>query len=169
MVETHRVIITGNNARAKSAVVADKQVEVGGVLTYDFWQTRPGGPLDDVAFGTGPMKFYPQDGGTNFRYFEIPAATTPIPPEQFKAMVDGFFGFVGPAARVDTSRHPFMHTTPTLDYIILLRGEISLQLDEGDAIPLKPLDTVVQRGTNHSWVNTGEETALLMAVMVGGK
>ena len=50
-----------------------------------------------------------------------------------------------------------------------LLDQVSLQLDEGDPIPLKPLDAVVQRGTNHSWVNTGAETALLMAVMVGGK
>ena len=169
MAEMYRVIVTGNNVKAKSTVVEDKQIKVGGVQTYDFWQTKPGGPLDDLAFGTAPMRFYPSAGGTSFRYFEIPAATAPIPPEQFKAMVEGFFGFVGASSRVDTSRHPFMHTTPTLDYIILLRGEISLQLDEGDPIPLKPLDAVVQRGTNHSWVNTGAETALLMAVMVGGK
>ena len=39
----------------------------------------------------------------------------------------------------------------------------------GDPIKLKPFDAVVQRATNHSWLNTGHEPALLMCVMVGGK
>jgi uncharacterized cupin superfamily protein len=60
-----------------------------------------------------------------------------------------------------------MHTTATIDYIVLLSGEISLLLDEGEPIKLKPFDAVVQRATNHSWVNTGHEPALLMCVMVG--
>jgi hypothetical protein len=42
-------------------------------------------------------------------------------------------------------------------------------LDEGEPIALKPFDAIVQRGTNHSWVNTGREPALLMCVMVGDK
>jgi quercetin dioxygenase-like cupin family protein len=86
------------------------------------------------------------------------------------AMQDWFFMEVGDSnARVDTSRHPMMHTTATVDYILLLSGEISLLLDEGDPIKLKPFDAVVQRATNHSWVNTGAAPALLMCVMVGGK
>jgi quercetin dioxygenase-like cupin family protein len=62
-----------------------------------------------------------------------------------------------------------MHKTPTVDYIVLLSGEISLVLDEGDPVELRPFDAVVQRGVGHSWLNTGPEPALLVAVMVGGK
>ncbi len=62
-----------------------------------------------------------------------------------------------------------MHKTPTIDYIVLLSGEISLVLDEGEPIKLKPFDAVVQRAVGHSWLNTGHEPALLVAVMVGGK
>jgi quercetin dioxygenase-like cupin family protein len=91
-------------------------------------------------------------------------------PADIAAIQDMLFGAIGlPEARVDTSRHPMMHVTPTLDYIVLLSGEISLLLDDGDPIELKPFDAVVQRATNHSWVNTGREPALLMCVMVGGK
>ena len=49
--------------------------------------------------------------------------------------------------RVDTSRHPSMHKTKTIDYIILLKGDVTLLLDE-DEVRLKPFDVVVQRGTN---------------------
>ena len=67
--------------------------------------------------------------------------------------------------RVDTSRHPAMHKTKTIDYIILLKGDVTLLLDE-DEVRLKPFDVVVQRGTNHAWVNNGDEPALLIAVLI---
>jgi quercetin dioxygenase-like cupin family protein len=58
-----------------------------------------------------------------------------------------------------------MHKSKTTDYIILLKGQITLMLDDGE-VDLQPLDVVVQRGTNHAWVNRGTEDALLMAVLV---
>ncbi len=69
------------------------------------------------------------------------------------------------AVRPDTSRHPSMHRTRTVDYVVLLRGEITMLLDEGE-VRLKPFDAVVQHGTNHAWVNHGAETALLAGVLV---
>ena len=67
--------------------------------------------------------------------------------------------------RVDTTRHPSMHKTKTIDYIILLKGNVTLLLDN-DEVSLKPFDVVVQRGTNHAWVNNGEKPALLIAVLI---
>ena len=67
--------------------------------------------------------------------------------------------------RVDTSRHPSMHKTKTIDYIILLKGDVTLLLDK-DEVRLKPFNVVVQRGTNHAWVNNGDEPALLIAVLI---
>ena len=58
-----------------------------------------------------------------------------------------------------------MHKTETIDYIILLKGEVTLLLDE-DEVDLKPFDVVVQRGTNHAWVCKGEEPALFIAVLI---
>jgi mannose-6-phosphate isomerase-like protein (cupin superfamily) len=66
---------------------------------------------------------------------------------------------------VDTTKHPAMHKTDSIDYIILLKGDVSLILDE-DEVRLKPFDVVVQRGTNHAWVNHGDEPALLIAVLI---
>jgi Uncharacterized conserved protein, contains double-stranded beta-helix domain len=67
--------------------------------------------------------------------------------------------------RVDTTRHPAMHKTKTIDYIILLDGDVTLLLDE-DEVRLKPFNVVVQRGTNHAWVNNGDKPALLIAVLI---
>ena len=58
-----------------------------------------------------------------------------------------------------------MHKTKTIDYIILLEGDVTLILDE-DEVQLKPFNVVVQRGTNHAWVNNGTEPALLIAVLI---
>ena len=55
-----------------------------------------------------------------------------------------------------------------MDYIILLKGDVTLILDE-EEIDLEPFDVVVQRGTNHAWVNNGTDPALLIAVLVDSK
>lgn len=171
MSETRRVIVTQNNAAGKSSVLEDRQVESSGVGVFNFWETLGGRDPDDLAGrGSSSFTFFPDAGGTHFRLFTIPPVDGAMKPEQVKDIADQFFSAIGwPQARRDASRHPFMHTTPTLDYILLLSGEISLLLDEGDPIPLKPFDAVVQRGTNHSWVNTGRTTALLVAVMIAAQ
>lgn len=58
-----------------------------------------------------------------------------------------------------------MHTTRSIDYVVLIRGELTLLLDE-DEVTLRPFDAVVQRGTNHYWVNRGTEPAILVGVLV---
>jgi len=169
MSQTRRVIVTGTNKAGKSIVVEDARAAVHGPGNFDFWQTQPGQSPHDVSFGRAPMKFFPAPGGTMFRLFTIPPHDPNMKPAEIAALQDWFFKEVGdPAARVDTSRHPLMHVTPTVDYILLLSGEISLVLDEGE-IALNPFDAVVQRASNHSWKNTGREPALLMCVMVGGR
>jgi mannose-6-phosphate isomerase-like protein (cupin superfamily) len=170
MAETHRVIVTGVNKAGKSIVVEDTPAAMGGPGNFDFWQTQSGQSPHDLLIGRSPMKFFPPPGGTMFRLFTIPPLDPNMTAADVASLQDWFFKEVGsPDARVDTSRHPMMHVTPTVDYILLLSGEISLMLDEGEPIALKPFDAIVQRGTNHSWVNTGREPALLMCVMVGDK
>ena len=67
--------------------------------------------------------------------------------------------------RVDTTKHPAMHKTDTIDYIILLKGDVTLILDQ-EEVDIKPFDVVIQRGTNHAWVNNGNDPALLIAVLI---
>jgi len=170
MEETRRVIVTGKNATGKSVVADDLKVPMTGPGNFDFWQTKPGRSPHDLAIGRSLMKFFPEPSGTMFRLFTIPPGDRNMPPAAVAKMQDWLFNEVAdPQARGDTSRHPLMHVTPTVDYIVLLSGEISLILDEGDPIKLKPFDAVVQRGVGHSWANTGRDPALLMCVMVGGK
>ena len=169
MSQSRRVIITGTNTAGKSVVADEVHATLTGPGNFDFWQTKAGQAPQDISTGRTPMAFYPQPGGTMFRLFTIPPDDPAMKPADIAALQDRFFNEIGdPAARTDTSRHPMMHTTRTIDYIVLLSGEISLVLEEGEPIKLKPFDAVVQRATNHAWANTGSEPALLMCVMVGG-
>ena len=58
-----------------------------------------------------------------------------------------------------------MHRTETLDYCIILAGEVDMDMDEG-SVRLKAGDVVIQRGTNHSWVNRGTEPARIAFVLI---
>lgn len=60
-----------------------------------------------------------------------------------------------------------MHATPTVDYVVILDGEIWLDLGEGDLVHLEQGDTVVQNAARHAWRNLGSKPATLAVVMVG--
>ena len=108
----------------------------------------------------------PPSGGTKFRYFQINPLPEGVPEDMLQEIAADAFEKVGAAHhRVDTTKHPAMHKTDTVDYIILLKGDVTLILDE-EEVDLKPFDVVVQRGTNHAWVNNGNEPALLIAVLI---
>lgn len=61
-----------------------------------------------------------------------------------------------------------MHQTPTLDYIIILSGELYLIVEDGETL-LKPGDIVIQRGTNHAWSNRSTEPCIQLAVLIDAK
>ena len=63
----------------------------------------------------------------------------------------------------------FTHRTETVDYAILLSGEIDLELDRGEVVHLKPGDVVVQRGTIHTWVNRGSVPAVTAFILIDAK
>ncbi|MBC8642768.1 cupin domain-containing protein [Caballeronia sp. EK] len=65
--------------------------------------------------------------------------------------------------------NPGMHTTQTLDYGVVLSGEIHLELDNGQMRKLKPKDFVVQRATRHAWRNLSAEPATVLFVLLGSK
>ena len=62
---------------------------------------------------------------------------------------------------------PGMHTTDTIDFEVVLDGEVSLELDDGVEVHLRPGDTVVQNGTRHAWRNHGDTTARLAVFLIG--
>jgi mannose-6-phosphate isomerase-like protein (cupin superfamily) len=63
------------------------------------------------------------------------------------------------------ARHPLMHATETVDYAIVLEGEIDMLLDDSE-IHLRAGDVLVQQGTNHAWVNRGARPCKVAFVLV---
>jgi len=65
--------------------------------------------------------------------------------------------------------HPGMHTTLTVDFEVVLSGEIVLELDDGAEVTLKTGDTVVQNGTRHAWHNRGDVPAVIAVGIIGAR
>ena len=167
-----RRIITGHNQDGKSIITIDGPPacsigeEVGGL--FEIWNTDGEviDSTDEVDRGNSAIILSPPVGGTKFRYFQINPTPEGVPWDVLQDLAADAFDRIGAAHhRIDTSKHPAMHKTETIDYIILLNGDVSLLLDE-EEVRLEPFDTVVQRGTNHAWVNHGDEPALLIAVLI---
>ena len=85
-------------------------------------------------------------GGVKFRIASIPPQTEERPLKE-----DDGFG---------------MHQTDTLDFITVISGEMYARMDSGEEVLLKPGDALVQRGTNHAWINRGTEPCVFSAVMI---
>ncbi len=168
MFPAFRRITTKRQQDGTSVLAEDIPVEINDLGLADFWITSamPARCEEFYAFGAARPQLEPPPSGTIFRYFVIPPQGD-ISTEEYKRAVKNMFAAMqGSHCQVDTRRHPAMHTTRTIDYVVLLRGSVSLLLDEGDEIPVRPLDVVIQRGTNHYWVNRGPEPALLMGVLL---
>ena len=167
-----RRIVTGHNKEGKSVITIDGPParslgeEAGGL--YELWNTdgKEINTLDEIDRADGEVLLSPPNGGTKFRYFQINPTPEGVPADLIEAATAEAFEKMGAAHhRVDTTRHPAMHKTKTIDYIILLKGDVTLLLDN-EEVDLKPFDVVVQRGTNHAWVNNGNEPALFIAVLI---
>jgi mannose-6-phosphate isomerase-like protein (cupin superfamily) len=103
--------------------------------------------------------------GSVFRVIEYPPDSVrlkTLDPERF-------FGGMGTrAADAATRKHPGMHKTDTIDYCVVLSGEIWAVLDEGEVL-LRAGDCLVQRGTNHAWSNRSDTPCVIAFVLIAAK
>ena len=167
-----RRIVTGHNEFGKSMIKIDGPParsigeEIGGL--FEIWN-EDGGIINTKSSedrADGDIVLSPSRGGSKFRYFQIMPTPEDISLDVLNKMAEEAFAKIGAAHhRIDVVKHPAMHKTKTIDYIILLKGDVTLILDE-EEVRINPFDVVVQRGTNHAWVNNGSEPALLIAVLI---
>jgi mannose-6-phosphate isomerase-like protein (cupin superfamily) len=168
-----RRVVTGLDADNKSVVMFDSRLPLQagpyGLRSTNLWVTNSY-PLgfsfkDDTS--SIPVGVSPLDNGTKFRVVEFP----PLDPANEARMEPGFLmKAVGPVApaRGRPITHPMMHRTRSVDYAVVLSGEIDMMLDE-TVIHLKPGDTIVQQATNHAWVNHGTEICRILFVLMDSK
>jgi len=104
----------------------------------------------------------PPRGGSIFRVAEFPPG--PGPAIDNEALLRDF-GIGSDVRRGHPPRDPAIHRTRSLDYVVVLEGEITLMLDDGE-VTLRAGDVVVQQATNHAWSNRGAATCRLAMVFI---
>ena len=159
---TSKRVVTGHNEDGKSIV------DYTGPTSFQMWVTdrSPADNKDKNDAAERKLRLEPPANGSKFAFFQV----TPEDPSRSveeieKETAAGFAAIDATHCRPDTTRDPRMHKTKTVDYIILLEGEVTLLLDE-EEVELKPFDVVIQRGTNHAWINKGTKPALLAAILI---
>lgn len=167
MANQPRRIITGHNAAGRSVVLIDGPSTPFGA--YWLTDSTPVNNTGSADAAEQVRRLEPPPGGSIFRFAAIPPEDSTISPAERERLTAKMFEQMDAAhCRPDTSRHPAMHKTRAIDYVVLLSGQVTLLLDEGE-VDLKPFDVVVQRGTNHAWVNKSKEPALIAAVLIDAK
>jgi mannose-6-phosphate isomerase-like protein (cupin superfamily) len=152
-------VVTGHDAQGRSVFVIEDVPQplvlekAGGLRLTELWAT----PNE-----TRERRIEPDPGGTVFRVIDYPPDS-----ERLKSIdPEAHFASMGAqAAPREKRRHPGMHRTRTLDYAIVLSGEIYAVLDEGEVL-LEAGDVLVQRGTNHAWSNRSERPCRIAFVLV---
>jgi mannose-6-phosphate isomerase-like protein (cupin superfamily) len=121
------------------------------------------GTVDRAAVGIG---IAPPSHGSVFRIIDIP----PTPPEVAQLPADFLHQQIGDHApkKGVPPRHPLMHRTLTIDYAIIMQGEIDMLLDDTE-IHLEAGDVLIQQGTNHAWVNRGTEPCRIAFILIDAK
>jgi hypothetical protein len=166
-----RRVVTANDAAGRSFVLSDAStphvLSTGpGRGLMDLWASTPDGPTRDGDDGViEPIRLEPPAQGTVLRFFQVAPASAQNSAEAESLAAAAFAAMGASHVRVNTARHPGMHLSHTLDYVVVLKGELKLLLDEGEVL-LKPYDVVIQRATNHAWVNLTDEPALCAAVLI---
>ncbi len=163
-----RRVVTANTPGGRSIVALDGAPQpvlefLPGAGLFEIW-TDPGGiSLENLP---GPASLLPPHRGIKCRWFTVLPVPPTVGPAELAAFYDGSFAAMGSVdVRPDTTRHPGMHTTQTLDFIIVIEGQVKLILDDEERL-LGPGDVVVQRATNHAWSCVGPVPALLVAVLI---
>lgn len=169
-----RRVLTGHDTEGRSIILQDgiapnmkEMPSFPGLALTDLWETKgaPASNEGDADAAARPIRLEPPPGGTIVRIVEFPPDSTR--PQSS----DGSEGFKAIGAGHAQDRHsadPMMHRTSTVDYIIVLKGEIYAVMENGETL-LRPGDVLIQRGTNHSWSVRKDEPCIIAAVLVSAK
>lgn len=176
-----RRIVTGHDVNGTAIIQEDRSVprvqRIGGPtgpLFHEVWNTRETPAAIYAASGEPAEKgiiLAPPKNGTRIRVLDIPPdgdGLEDVSEEERRA----HFAEIGAADAVVTgeaaARHAHMHRTETIDYGIVLDGEIVLIMDEGETT-VRAGDIVVQRGTNHGWANRSDRNCRICFVLIDGE
>ena len=169
-----RRVVTGHDDRAKAVFVSDEQVPpvtvalAPGTEFHRLWGADGAPTFPDDGVSPAQPTYFPPVGGFRFGFFTLPPKGTEPPADLdvAAAVAEADEKVPGLLAHMEPD-NPGMHTTDTVDFEVVMSGEVVLELDDGVKTVLRPGDTVVQNGTRHRWSNPGAEPAVLAVFLVG--
>jgi hypothetical protein len=181
MQKSFRRIVTGHDDSGRSVITSDAPPErvqrVGGEIGpmfYEVWNTRETPARIDPQSGEpreSSLVLATPRNGTRIRVLDIPPDSEELRHLDAEA-ARKHFASIGAAEAAahrpgEPAPHPFMHRTETIDYGIVLEGELVLILDRGETT-VRAGDIVVQRGTNHAWANRSGKNCRIAFVLIDG-
>jgi quercetin dioxygenase-like cupin family protein len=166
-----RRVVTGHDAKGKAVVLFDSAVPAkprpGGGGVTNLWVTTEF-PVD-VSVSTDraqtPVAVPPPANGAIFRVVEFAPEQAHAAPVDHNKMLQGMG--IDPATQ-GYRRHAHTHRTRSIDYALVLEGEIDMLLDDGE-IHVKAGDVVVQQGTNHAWVNNSGKPCRIAFILIDSR
>lgn len=171
--------VTGHDDQGKAIVVSHGPLPhvaaiaaIPGTTFHEVWCTE-GSPArvdngPDPSLGSLQLK--PPPMGTRIRFVDIPPDTEEFL-QQGAARMHAAFSQIGDSAASTVkaqSPHPLMHRTESVDYGIVIEGEMTLVLDDSE-VTLRPGSVVIQRGTNHAWANRSGKPCRMLFILVDGQ
>jgi hypothetical protein len=176
-----RRVVTGHDDHGHAIIQEDGTVprvqRVGGThgpLFFEVWNTTATpAPIDRRSGEPSEpgIQLAPPRGGTRIRVLDIPpddASFAHLTPEQIKAHFAEVGATEASSHSDQASRHVFMHRTETIDYGIVLAGELTLIMDVGETV-VRAGDIVIQRGTNHGWANRSHQHCRIAFILIDGE
>jgi len=171
-----RRIVTGHDNQGKSIILSDGAPPIvisnfaqAGLIFSELWNT-PTAPATidragDPTIGRG-NSVHPGSGGTVLRIVDFPPEDAQIADAK-AAEIFAKISLHAARSKFSEGRHPLMHRTETVDYGIVLSGEITLLLDDSE-VTARAGDIVVQRGTIHAWSNRSGRFCRMAFILVDG-
>ena len=169
-------VVTGHDAQGRSFVVSfgpvagdESFTHIPGFSAALVWKTdaqpQVGGEVTDPL--NHVTSVLPAAAGTSVMLVSFPPESAEVPVDADPLAADEMNVRVPGLAQTFEADAPGFHRTDTIDYGVIVDGELTLLLDDGESALLKAGDVVVQMGTRHAWRNTGNSPARVMFVMVG--
>jgi len=169
-----RRVVTGHDAQGRARIVDDRGVApitselMPGMAAYRLWgrDERPVFPDDGAP--RPAEAWYPPREGSRFMINTVPPGEmVPAPGVDTVAALAELERQMPGAMAVAEPDAPGMHTTDSIDYVLVVAGEVTLELDDGEQTVLRAGDVVIQNGTRHAWRNSGDGPCTIVGVAIG--
>lgn len=170
MPSSTRRVLTGKDTSGKAIVLSDETLAAHvrpemGIAPTLLWVTDSAPARLRMPSDLPQVGVAPPPNGTIFRIVEIAPEQTITASDEARRATMKQMNLAPEGPQRENPRRPGMHRTSSVDYAVVLSGEIDMLLDEAD-IHLKPGDVVVQQATNHAWSNRGSEPRRIAFVLV---